>query len=220
MLAGLAPARAVEPTRAIWEKAWNRLLPAPVPPIASFRDLVYPRLAYMEATRGPAETRPWAPASDLRRRLLGALEAGPVGEVARLLPRTDQAPDLVDSWQGEPMLVRTTNARTRPSPEEMARSSPQYALELGFRCAAVGAPYGRLVLGWERAPAGEIPFQVVRYHFDPLGTFSRLWRHRIGALLETRRDGRFERLTACPAWRARSCPYQPECACPTDLASR
>ncbi len=220
IISGIAPGRTVEPTRAQWETAWNRSPVAPAPLVSSFRDLVYPRLAYMEATRGRAEGYPWAPTSELRRRLREVLEAGPVGEVARLLPRTEQAPDLIESWQGEPMLVRTTHAFVRPTPEEIARSAPQHALELGFRCAAVGIPNGRLVLGWERAPAGQIPFRVLRYHFEPLGTFSRMWRERILALEATRRDGRFERLAACPAWRARSCPYQPECGCPGGLTSR
>ncbi|MCW6167836.1 MAG: hypothetical protein LVQ64_05250, partial [Thermoplasmatales archaeon] len=220
IISGIAPGRTVEPTRAEWEAAWNRSPAAPAPLVSSFRDLVYPRLAYMEATRGRAERYPRGPTSELRRRLREVLEAGPVGEVARLLPRTEQAPDLIESWQGEPMLVRTTHAFARPTPEEIARSAPQHALELGFRCAAVGIPNGRLVLGWERAPAGQIPFRVLRYHFEPLGTFSRMWRERVLALEATRRDGRFERLAACPAWRARSCPYQPECGCPGGLTSR
>ncbi len=220
VIAGVPPARSVEAIATEWKRAWNGPRTTESTSISSFHELVYPRLAYMEATRGSTEGPPRAPMSGLRRRLSAVLAAGPVGEVTKLLPQAVQAPDLIDGWQGEPVLLRTTHSFTRPTPEEIGRSAPQHALELGFRCAAVGVPNGRLVLGWERAPGNEIPFQVLHYRFEPLGTFSRMWRERARALEETRRDGRFDRLAACPAWRARSCPYQPGCGCPGSRVSR
>ena len=70
--------------------------------------------------------------------------------------------------------MKTTWARARFRETELVRRSPQYALDLGLRCAATGTESGLLVVGFERAETARDRLQVLELRFAPLTPFSRL----------------------------------------------
>lgn len=208
---------------AAYRPRFNASASEPPSSIRTFDSLIYPRSAYFEHTHpippAPAVAGPGPGlAPDLFERLVAAVEAGPMGETRRVVPRADGSPEMVALWRGQPYLVRTSRSYFRPNAVELRTAQTQYALQLGFRCVAIGAPEGRLVLGWDRAGPGEFPVQVLRYKFRSPGVFARMWRERVRALAETEADGHTERLPACPTWKAENCPYQPGCACPTRVS--
>ncbi len=202
-----------------WSAALRALPPEPPPPVARYRDLVYPRRAYFERTRGrpaPSEPAParLGPPSDLYERLLTALERGPAGEVHRLPGGPGAPEEEILAWQGTPCLVRTSRARSRLSTREVHLRVPQYGVELGFRCAASGTERATVVVAYERAEAGRPAVQVLRYEFgEGVRAFARLWKDRTAALEEAVRDGRPSSLPPCPAWMVEACPYRDVCGC-------
>ena len=190
--------------------------PADRPPsIARFRDLIYPRRAYFERTRPlPAARAPAPlPASEVYARLVEAVEGGPVGEVARLPELAPEPEEEVPAFRGAPYLLRTSRARRPPPAAELVARAPQYALELGFRCAATGRTQARAVVAYERVERESDALRVFRFDFDPITIFSRLWREREALFREALERGTPERLPPCPAWMADDCPYRSECGC-------
>ncbi len=202
-----AAARLVDSVRA-------RLANAPTPAIERFRDLLYPRRAYWESMGlAPGAPAPaFEPDTDTFSRLAEALDAGPIGESTRLPTLADEPDEEVGGFRGAPVLVRTSRASTRLDPRTVVDRSPQYALQLGFRCVATGMQQGRLVLGYERASESE-RIQVLEFRFQPASAFSRLWRRRTRELVDARSAGDPGRLPMCPAWMFESCPYRDRCAC-------
>lgn len=192
------------------------------PPIARFRDLIYPRRAYYARTQPPPapEEGPLpeaAPTSELYGRLIEALESGPVGEVARLPYRSESPEEEVAAFRGTPYLVRTSRAWSAPGPGEILGRFPQYALDLGFRCATTGARSGRLVLGLERASAPRDRLKVFAFAFEPVTLFGRQFRERLAELERALRERAPSTLEACPAWMHDDCPYRAECGCSSEL---
>ena len=192
----------------------------PSPPVIElFRDLLYPRKAFFRRTL-PTPTNPAAPGPrstgfDLYRRLTEAVETGPVGEVARLPTRSEEPDEEVGGFRGEPYLVRTSRAKMRvPALEWLARS-PQYALDLGFRCVATGTRRGRIILGYELAPAEADRVQVLEMTFVTPTVFSRLWRHRSHLLAHALEGSDPRSLSACPGWMYSGCDYREVCGCGT-----
>jgi hypothetical protein len=186
------------------------------PPIARFRDLLYPRRAYFRRTspEPPAEfpLRPPTEPADLYARVVAALESGPVGEVARLPPGPFPAEEEA-GFRGFPYLLRTSRARARANPATLRESQPQYGLELGLRCAASGCSNGWLILGREYAVGEEDRLQVFDYRFSPVETFARLGQERTERLEEAVRRRAPQTLPACPAWMYPDCPYRGDCGC-------
>jgi hypothetical protein len=195
----------------------------PPPVTERFREIVYPRRTYYErsvslpspAAAAPGEVAPTEPTAgkDLYARLTEALESGPPGEVARLPPRSDEPEEEVAGFRGSPLLVRTSRAWSRYRPEEMVPRSPQYALELGLRCAVTGGESGWLVLGYERAETDVDRLQVFEIRFDSVTPFSRMFRERVEGLRTALRDRAPARLPPCPSWMVADCPYRAECGC-------
>ena len=191
--------------------------------VRRFRDLLYPRRAYFERTGEPAPPASFhadpSSAVDLYDRLRSALESGPLGEVARLPPRTDEPDEEVGGFRGAPFLLRASRSWTSPRAAGLLEDQPQYALELGFRCVATGTSSGWLVLGRERAATEAERVRVFEFRLEQPTVFARLWRDRIRRLraaLDTRDPGS---LAACPRWMFDSCPYAAECGCGTEAAA-
>jgi hypothetical protein len=205
----------------IAERLASRLkeIPEPVeaPLVERFRDLLYPRRTYFERTVPEDGPRP-PPRSrveplDLFGRLTWAVEAGPLGEVTRLPPRSDEPEEEVAGFRGSPFLVRTSRGAARAAPGSLLERQPQYALELGFRCLAAGVSSAHLVLGRERAAEDPSRVQAFRFEFRPTSAVARVWRERRRLLAAAFREKDPAPLPACPDWMVADCPYRSECAC-------
>lgn len=191
--------------------------PGEAPPVARYRDILYPRRSYFDRTVPPTPS-PSAPtppglAPDLYARLSEALESGPPGEVARRPARSVEPEEEVVAFRGRPMLVKTSRAWRRFRTDELVRRSPQYALELGLRCVTTGSDSGIVVVGFERAETDRDRIQVLELRFADLSPFARMYRERSRALAEALRDRTPARLPACPGWMAVDCRYRSECGC-------
>jgi hypothetical protein len=189
------------------------------PKIARFRDLIYPRRAYYERTEparaveegGPREEA--AVVSNLYGRLVEAVESGTVGEVARLPSRSEEPEEEVTAFRGTPYLLRTSRAWSAPRPQEILGRFPQYALDLGFRCATTGTHSGRVLVGFERAESPQDQLKVFELDFSPVTVLARLFRERVARFERALRDRSPATLEACPAWMYSDCPYRAECGC-------
>jgi hypothetical protein len=182
--------------------------------IRRFRDLLYPRRAYFESTAAvTAEAvRPFEAETDTYSRIVEALDCGPIGEATRLPTLADEPDEEVGGFRGVPVLVRTSRSSQRLDPRTVVERSPQYALQLGFRCVATGTDRARLVLGYEKAAEAD-RVQVLEYRFAPSVTFSRVWRSRARRLDAARAHGDPAPLDACPTWMFEQCPYRDRCGC-------
>jgi len=185
-----------------------------------FRDLIYPRRTWFERSVTPAPSlpppSPAPPESatpDVYGRLVEAIESGPVGEVRRLLTLADEPGEEVVAFRDEPYLARTSRAWERVPAESLVDRSPQYALDLGFRCAVTGSFRGRVVTAYERAERDEDRIAVYECRFENLTPFSRLFRARAEGLEEALRRGTPESLPPCPGWMYEDCPYRAACGC-------
>ncbi|HYA57900.1 MAG TPA: hypothetical protein VEH57_05505 [Thermoplasmata archaeon] len=195
--------------------------PAAPPSVERFRDLIYPRRAWFERSSPAAPLPPPTPSPesatpDVYGRLVEAIESGPVGEVCQLPVLTDEPAEEVTAFRGEPYLVRTSRAWERLLPSAMVDRYPQYALDLGFRCAATGSYRGRVVTAYERAERDEDRISVYELRFATLTPFSRLFRTRTEALRRALRQGDSMSLPPCPEWMYADCPYRGACGCGVD----
>lgn len=192
--------------------------------VERFRELVYPRRAYFDRTErrppdlAPAPSRPVGP--DLYARLVDAVESGPLGEVASVPRRSADPEEDVPGFRGVPYLVRTSRAWGPVPVGEVVARYPQYALELGSRCAVTGTRTGRVILGAERAAVDAERLRVLEFRFDPVTAFARFVRGRTGALVAAVRDRTPDALPACPPWMTAECPYREVCGCAADLDHR
>lgn len=191
--------------------------PSTPPTLERFRDLLYPRRAYFERT-SPELVKPLPPPSpleapDLYARIVEALESGPLGEIARLPPRAAEPPEEVTGFRGDPLLLRTSRAWEPIDPKDLLRRAPQYALELGYRCAVTGRRSGTVVLGYERAEVDGDRLDVLEVRFATMTPFARHVREGTEALARALRERRPADLPACPDWMVSDCPYAAECAC-------
>ncbi len=190
-------------------------------PVGRFRELLYPRRSYFErtapptapATPPPRAASPPTAKPDLYARLNEALESGPAGEVARLPARAAEPEEEVVGFRGRPVLLRTSRAWARFRADELVARAPQYALELGLRCATTGTDAGFVVVGFERAEVDRDRVQVLELRFASLTPFSRFYRERSRALADALRDRTPEHLPSCPDWMVADCPYGSECGC-------
>lgn len=191
----------------------------PRPP--RFRDLLFPRRSFFleTAPAAPAEgpARPPVPLTpDLYERLLEAIESGPAGDVARLPARASGPEEDVVGYRGNPFLARTSRAWSQIDPRAALARFPQYALELGFRCATTGTNEGLVAVAYERAESDEGRIQVLRYRFREVARFSAVWEERRVRLREAIAAHDPGRLPPCPSWMYEECPYRGECGCGTE----
>jgi hypothetical protein len=186
--------------------------------IDRFRDLLYPRRAYYDRRSGrraevPPLRGPTSP-PDLYERVRAAIESGPVAEVAALPTRADEPAEDVAGFRGVPWIERVTRAATRPEASTLLDRSPQYALELAWRCVATGSRRSWLFVGWERATDDRDRCRAFELNVTSPTPFARLWRDRQGAIERAESSGRPDELPSCPGWMAAACPYGTECGCP------
>lgn len=196
------------------------------PRVRKFRDLVYPRRCYFErrdspALADPSPARTSAP-DDLWRRLSELLELGEGSEVTREPVPSGVPLESVPCYRGEPYLIKVSRARDPIGPDEMVRAQPQYFLDLGLRCAALGVPSGSIILGYERASPWSEKIRTYRVTFDPLSTWDELRQRRAAAIDEAALRGEPGTLPGCPGWMYSSCAYRAVCDCggaPPETAS-
>ncbi len=204
-----------------WQRLLGAVVSAGVPGVAArFRDLVYPRRTYFERTRSqPPEAEPpptVSPSRDLYDRLAESVENGPTGEVRQLPSDPDSPEEEVVGFRGKPFLLRTSRAGARIRPAEAVARFPQYALELGFRCAASGTAEAHVILAYERANDDADRVHVLDYRFRPAATFSILAKERARQLADALARGSPNDLAPCPGWMFSDCPYRAECGCGGD----
>ncbi|MGI0133077.1 MAG: hypothetical protein ACREDK_08350 [Thermoplasmata archaeon] len=191
----------------------------PAPPIArKFRDLLYPRRAYFERLTPPGaaaagETVGPPVADDLYRQVSDLLEGGAPGEVTRAPPTEGGPAESVACFRGDPYLLKVSRAWRRATPTELLDHQPQYFLDLGLRCAAVGRAEGWLLLAYERAERWPDRLETYRVRFDPLASLQRLARERTDALEDAVRRRDPTKLPACPDWMYERCDYRDVCGC-------
>lgn len=195
--------------------------PLVTPSVARFREMVYPRRAYFERTRPPPPSAPWVSPLELPldayARLVEAIESGPVGEVTRLLSRATEPDEEVAAFRGDPFLVRASRARVPPRAEDLVVRYPQYALELGFRCAVTGRARGRVFMTFEGVGTEPVRVRVFDVRFTSVTPFARLWRSRVDGLARALRSESPADLAPCPSWMFEGCDYRDECACGADV---
>src|SRR5208283_20304 len=119
----------------------------------------------------------------------------------------------VVGFRGRPLLIKTSRAWSRFRADELVARAPQYALELGLRCATTGTESGVVVVGFERAEVDRDRVQVLELRFASLTPFSRFYRERSRDLAVAIRDRAPAGLLACPDWMTSDCPYRSECGC-------
>lgn len=203
--------------REISERLHRLVGVSPPPSLERFRDLLYPRRAYFERA-SPELAKPFpAPsaieAPDLYARIAEAVESGPLGDVARLPPRAPEPEEDVTGFRGDPLLLRTSRAWDPIAPEDLVRRAPQYALELGYRCAVTGRQSGVLLLGYERAESDSDRLEALEVRFTSITPFARRVREGSEELARALLERRPSELPACPAWMVADCPYAAECGC-------
>jgi hypothetical protein len=206
----------------------DRLAAAPGPgagrTVERFRDLLYPRRAYYDRVApataaegegaGPVEEVRSSDRPDLYRELLDALESGPPGEVTRVPVPSGEPAERVAELEGAPFLLKVTRFPRPYRADELADRQPQYLLELGVRCAAVGRSDGWLLIGYERPPAGSDRLRVYRVTFAPIDPIRRIASERAAALAEALAVGTPGSLPPCPGWMRERCPHRAQCGCP------
>jgi len=204
---------------------WSAALrerPDPAPPWPDrFRELLYPRRAYFDRTAGrPAIGVPPRPAGaplDAYERTMAALEGSAAGDLHRLRSGAGAPAEEVLAWRGEPCAVRSSRLRTRLTAADLVSRFPQYVVDLGFRCAATGAPGGTLFLGHDAPARGAPSLQVYRLELgSSLPALSAASRDRAAALESaiSRKDP--AGLPACADWMVAECAYRSDCGCPAD----
>ena len=182
------------------------------------RELLYPRRAFFDRTAGrPHVVVPARPPSaplDAYERILAALERGPLGELHRLPSAAGWLGEETVAWRGSPLLVRGSHARARWSANDVVARFPQYAVELGLRCAATDRHDATFVVGHETPAAGEPAVQVFRVTFPGgAGPFEEALRARREALEAALAQEAPGALPYCPRWMTLDCPYRERCGC-------
>ena len=133
--------------------------------------------------------------------------------MARLPPRGEGPDEESPGFRGLPYLLKASRAWSRVRADAAISRFPQYALELGLRCAATGTDEGRVFLTFERAGSDAERIEVLRYRFAEPERFGRLGEHRARQLRTAITTGTSLGLPACPAWMFDGCPYRAECGC-------
>jgi hypothetical protein len=200
--------------------AWLALDEVDLGAFARFRDLAYPRRAFFdERSDVPGERRaplPSGEADETWSALQALLEDGAPGEYVLTHARSGEPAEAVACYRGLPCLVKSTRT-LRPVPaDRLAHDRPHYLLELGLRCAGVGADAGYLFTGLERV-ASDGPWihaQLVR--FGAPGALESLFERRAADLRTARTSGSAVGLPACPRWMSDGCPHRAVCGCAAD----
>jgi len=188
------------------------------PTVDRFRDLLYPRRAYFERTEPGRLDDVAPPGSQLPRDtlygdLMGRIESGPTGEVTRLHAPTGDPPEAVPCWRDRPFLLKVSRSPRPADPAELVTGQPQYILELGLRCAAVGIDEGHLIVGYSRLDEATDGLRAFRVRFAPLARWEEFAEERLSSFGAALARSDPTALPACPAWMARDCPYGDRCGC-------
>ncbi|MCI4322746.1 MAG: hypothetical protein L3K03_01770 [Thermoplasmata archaeon] len=192
-----------------------RQAPPSTPPIAQFREILYPRRTYFERTAPPGSAPPVpsfplpAPGEPSFSAVRSTVEALP-GAWTREVATGGEPEETVPCLDHHPVLVKLSRARRMIADTELAGRQPQYVLELGLRAAAVGATEGRLFLVYGAVPPGD-SVRAYTIRFDPVSPWTSELDGRTAALREALRSRDPSKLPGCPRWMAESCPYSAAC---------
>jgi hypothetical protein len=185
-----------------------------------YREMIYLRRTYFDRRASRPRPEPMARepggATDLYDRLRAAAESGSVGDVARLPSEEGWPEEEVAGFRGVPLLLRSSRAWEVPTPTSLLAAQPQYALELGLRCAATGTTSGLLLIGRERATSERESVLAFRVSMRATEPFRRFARERAARLEAASSTGEPRTLPPCPGWMQARCPYAPGCGCAED----
>ena len=168
----------------------------------------------MPAAAVPEEVSPPALEPDLYARLSEAVESGTPGRWHDCRPARSN-PKRRSSVSAVARCSPDLPAWARFRENELVSRSPQYALDLGLRCAITGTDSALLVVGFERAESDRDRLQVLELRFASLTPFSRIYRERSQGLADAIRERMPARLPSCPDWMTTDRPYRSECGCGT-----
>ncbi|HKS59319.1 MAG TPA: hypothetical protein VJS68_00905 [Thermoplasmata archaeon] len=203
--------------------------PAPGPPGFRFRELVYPRRAYFERTRGGEEGsdlfEPVPSGPDSYRDWLNRLQRGPPKEWSRAFPNDPAIRDRVACFRDSPVLFRVSRNPKAPEIPAIPSAQPQYIVELAFRCAALGKTEGTLLVVYPQASHPEDQLRAGRLLIQDLAGVQAELNLRMESLRGALAGGDPQSLAPCLPWMVTGCPYRAECGCgsanrPEDEATR
>ncbi|MCI4337396.1 MAG: hypothetical protein L3K17_09490 [Thermoplasmata archaeon] len=186
--------------------------------VRKYADLLFPRRTYFQRTSPSPEGPPpsWqrsAARDELYRDIVEWIESGALGTVTRRRALHGPIAEPVPCLSGAPYLIKISRSARRGTPSGLLSAQPHYFLELGLRCAAVGAGRGWLILGYELSPTFAEAVWPLEVTFDPLALVADVGRSREQALREALSSARSGELVACPGWMFRDCAYKDRCAC-------
>lgn len=192
------------------------VLPTPRPTF-SINDVVFPRKAYCKRLQ-PEETAPDEEEREEYLRSLGergflealrdALHYSVPGEVQRIPVQSASLTDLVQVWQGMPVVLRDPKFPSLVGRERLPRTFPHYFLRLGFECALTNRPQGRLVVYYPNVPREEAKLMVYDVAFTKLSAIASEVAQRLELL---QKATTVLQLPRCPSWMCPSCDYRIEC---------
>jgi len=183
-------------------------------------DLVFPRKAYFER-RKSLETISEEEAAEEKGEFLrsmdeagfvgalkGVIQFGSPGEVENVPIQYASLSDLVRLRQGLPTMVRIPKFRSLVERGGLPSAFPHYFYRLGFDCALIDHPKGRLFLYYANIRDENAKMMVYDVSFRNLGAIKAEAIRRI-ELLEKATS--VAPLPRCPSWMCRYCEYRDEC---------
>jgi hypothetical protein len=183
-------------------------------------DIVFPRKAYFERLK-LQETAPGEEVREEKEEYLrsmderGFLDAlrdslryGAPGEVQRIPVQHAPLADLVQTWHNLPTILRDPKFSSLVERERLPRTFSHYFLRLGFECALIENPKGRLLLYYVKVPREDAKLMVYDVNFSNLNAIKAEALQRL-ELLEKATSPL--QLPKCPSWMCPYCDYKVEC---------
>jgi len=191
-------------------------------PSRQFRtnDLVFPRKAYFERRKSQeaisedelAEEKGESLRSmdemGFAGALKGAIQFGSPGEVENTPVQYASLSDLVRLRQGLPTMVRISKFQSLVERERLPSAFPHYFYRLGFDCALIDHPKGRLFLYYANVSDENAKMMVYDVSFRNLSAIKAEAIRRIELLEKATSPAQLPR---CPSWLCRYCSYRDEC---------
>jgi hypothetical protein len=183
-------------------------------------DLVFPRKAYFERRKSQeaisedelAEEKGESLRSmdemGFAGALKGAIQFGSPGEVENTPVQYASLSDLVRLRQGLPTMVRISKFQSLVERGQLPSAFPHYFYRLGFDCALIDRPKGRLFLYYANVSDENAKMMVYDVSFRNLGDIKAEALRRVELLEKATSPAQLPR---CPSWLCRYCSYKDEC---------